>query len=99
MSDLFMHIGKFVVQPEKHDDFVALMREYEGSVRQDGLSHSNVVEDEETSNTFLNVTFWNTRDDWVAIEKTDAHQKMHTARNAMLAEEMQHDFLCGKVHV
>ena len=99
MSETFMHIGKFAVRPEARETFVALMQSYEDTAEQRGLTHSNVIEDERNKGTFMHVTVWEKRADWVAVEETDAHRKMHEARNAMLVAPMEHDFICGKVEV
>ncbi|MEM1346542.1 MAG: antibiotic biosynthesis monooxygenase family protein [Pseudomonadota bacterium] len=97
MSAAFMHIGKFVVAPDHADRFVDLMRDYEQFATQNGLDHSHIVEDETSEGTFMHVTVWATREDWEAIEKTDAHQRMHAGRDTLLAAPMEHDFLCAKV--
>lgn len=99
MSETFMHIGKFVVQPENRDTFIEIMKTYEASANQKGLTHSNVIEDEKTEGTFMHVTVWENRDDWVAIEGTEVHKQMHEKRNALLASPMEHDFVCGKVQI
>lgn len=99
MTETFMHIGKFVVQPENRRTFLEVMQKYENAATPKGLVKSNVIEDETAEGTFMHVTHWNTRDDWVAVEKTDVHQKMHEKRNALLATQMEHDFVCGKVEI
>ncbi|MCR9085635.1 MAG: antibiotic biosynthesis monooxygenase [Rhodobacteraceae bacterium] len=99
MSETFMHIGKFTVSPDRRDAFVEVMKGYDASAPQKGLTHSNVIEDENTPGTFMHVTVWETRDDWVAVEKSPAHREMHDKRNALLDAPMQHDFVCGKVAV
>lgn len=99
MSDLFMHIGKFVIRSESRDAFVEIMKTYEKSADQSGLNHSHLIEDENVDGTFMHVTLWNTRDDWVAVEQTSAHKEMHKKRDALLAKPMEHDFVCGKVRM
>lgn len=99
MSAKFMHIGKFNVSSEKRSDFIDLMKNYENTARQSGLDHSHLIEDETAQGTFMHVTVWGDRDNWVAVEESDAHRKMHEARNAMLAEPMEHDFVCGRIEL
>ncbi|MEM9440559.1 MAG: antibiotic biosynthesis monooxygenase family protein [Pseudomonadota bacterium] len=99
MSEAFMHIGKFVIRPESRSEFIDVMKEYEQSAQQNGLRHSNVIEDENTSGTFMHVTLWESRADWVAVEQTTAHKNMHEKRSALLAAPMEHDFVCGKVQI
>lgn len=97
MSTSFMHVGKFVVAPDKRDAFVALMKAYEKDVTQNGLDHSHLIEDENDASTFWHTTIWNTRADWEAVETTQGHRAMHEQRGAMLGEPMKHDFFCGNV--
>ncbi|WP_227269580.1 putative quinol monooxygenase [Roseobacter weihaiensis] len=99
MSETFMHIGKFVVKPDNRSKFLEVMREYENASKPKGLTQSNVIEDENAEGTFMHVTLWDKRDDWVAVEKADIHKKMHERRNALLATPMEHDFVCGKVEI
>ncbi|QPH55636.1 antibiotic biosynthesis monooxygenase family protein [Pontivivens ytuae] len=99
MSEEFMHIGKFVVAPENRNAFIDLMKGYETSVKPKGLTHSNVIEEEKTPGTFMHVTFWESRDDWVAIEQNAVHKDMHAKRNVLLAEPMEHDFICGRIEI
>ncbi|PIE16924.1 MAG: hypothetical protein CSA68_00305 [Rhodobacterales bacterium] len=93
----FLHIGKFVVAPEKRDDFVKLMKDYEKTVEQKGLDHSHLIEDENKLGTYWHSTIWQSRGDWVAVEATPGHREMHKKRSALLEEPMKHDFFCGNV--
>ena len=95
MSQSFFHIGKFVVATGQRDSFIDLMKSYESHAKQNGLDHAHLVEDETAPGTFMHVTLWASRDHWVQVEKSADHQQMHTARNALLAEPMQHDFVAG----
>jgi heme-degrading monooxygenase HmoA len=97
MSAAFIHIGRFVVAPDHRDRFVELMRDYERFATQNGLDHSHLVEDEKTSGAFIHITVWASREDWVAIEQTQAHQNMHKERDALLTAPMEHDFFAGPV--
>lgn len=97
MSANFIHVGKFVVAPENREKAVAVMRAYEETAGQAGLDHAHLVEDETQPGSFWHVTLWATRADWVAIEKSEAHLKMHTEREALLSENIEHDFFCGNV--
>lgn len=97
MSTHFIHIGKFKVSPEQKDTFIKVMRDYKFFATQNGLDHSHLVEDEKDPATFMHVTVWASRDDWVAIEKTAEHKAMHQAREALLTAPMDHDFVCGDI--
>ncbi|MEM1391487.1 MAG: antibiotic biosynthesis monooxygenase family protein [Pseudomonadota bacterium] len=97
MSVKFLHIGRFRVTPEHRLRFIDVMRDYEAFATQNGLDHSHLVEDEADAGTFLHITAWQTREDWVEIEQSDGHKNMHAARNALLAEPMQHDFVSGAI--
>ena len=97
MTAAFMHIGRFVVDPKHRDRFVEVMKDYESFATQKGLDHSHLIEDEKKSGTFMHVTVWGARKDWVAIEETPAHKNMHKERDALLSEPMEHDFVCGTV--
>lgn len=99
MSAHFLHIGRFDVNSEKRSDFIAVMKDYEEHARQKGLDHSHLIEDEKAPNTFMHITVWASRDDWVAIEKSDVHQEMHAKRDKLLASPMEHDFVCGRVEM
>lgn len=97
MSASFMHIGKFAVASEKRDRFIEVMKDYEQFATQNGLDHSHLVEDETAPGTFMHVTVWRAKEDWVAIEETPAHKNMHKERDTLLAEPMEHDFVSGVV--
>ncbi|MEM9495832.1 MAG: antibiotic biosynthesis monooxygenase [Pseudomonadota bacterium] len=97
MTARFMHIGKFTVDAAHRDRFIEMMKDYESFSMQRGLDHSHLIEDEKQSGTFMHVTVWNKREDWVAIEETDAHKNMHKERDALLSSPMEHDFVCGTV--
>lgn len=97
MTPSFMHIGKFSIDPNKRDAFVEVMKDYEKAATQTGLDHSHLIEDEKAPNTFMHVTVWSTREDWVKIEQSPVHKEMHEKRNALLASPMEHDFVCGDV--
>lgn len=97
MSTSFMHVGKFVVSPQNRAAFVAVMKDYEKTAPQNGLDHSHLIEDENNAGAFWHTTIWQTRADWVAVETTPGHEKMHAARGALLLEPMKHDFFCGAV--
>lgn len=99
MSANFMHIGKFSVNSENRAAFIAIMKDYEAHAKQSGLDHSHVIEDENAPGTFLHVTVWANRDDWVAVEKTEAHQQMHSKRDALLNAPDEHDFVCGTIEI
>ncbi|MEM9169033.1 MAG: antibiotic biosynthesis monooxygenase family protein [Pseudomonadota bacterium] len=97
MSAEFMHIGRFAVDAAHRDRFLEVMKDYEHFATQSGLDRSHLIEDEKAPGTFMHVTVWRTRDDWVAIEETPGHQNMHKERDALLAAPMEHDFVCGTV--
>ncbi|MEM6374953.1 MAG: antibiotic biosynthesis monooxygenase family protein [Pseudomonadota bacterium] len=99
MTQSFMHIGRFKIASEKRSDFIDLMKDYESTASQSGLDRSHLIEDETAKGTFMHVTVWKDRADWVAVEASDAHQKMHSARNTMLTEPMQHDYVCGRIEI
>lgn len=99
MSGSFMHIGRFSISAEKRSDFIDLMKRYEENAVQSGLDHSHLIEDETSQGTFMHVTVWKDRSDWVAVEESDAHKSMHSERNAMLSEPMQHDYVCGRIEI
>ena len=97
MTAVFMHIGRFVVDPAHRDRFVEVMKDYESFATQKGLDHSHLVEDEKEPGTFMHVTVWASREDWVSIEETPSHKNMHKERDSLLASPMEHDFVCGNV--
>ena len=97
MSTTFMHVAKFIVETSNREKFIQVTKDYEHSATQSGLDHSHLIEDEKASGTFWYVTVWANRDDWVSIEQTPAHKKMHKDRDALLAEPMKHDAVCGNV--
>ena len=97
MTAVFMHIGRFVVESEHRDRFIEVMKDYESFATQKGLDHSHLVEDEKAPGTFMHVTVWSSRENWVSIEETTAHKNMHKERDSLLASPMEHDFVCGNV--
>ncbi|MFV0474235.1 MAG: antibiotic biosynthesis monooxygenase [Pikeienuella sp.] len=99
MAPSFIHIGKFIIDPKDRGEFIAIMKNYEKTATQNGLDHSHVVEDEKAPGAFMHVTVWARRDDWVAIEKTEAHRTMHDQREKLLIRPMEHDFICGRIEI
>lgn len=99
MTASFIHIGKFVIDPANRGTFVEIMREYDAHAVQNGLDHSHVIEDENAPGTFMHITVWRAREDWVEIEKSEAHLTMHKQRDALLTEPMEHDFVCGRIEI
>lgn len=97
MADKFMHVGRFVIKPESRDAFIAVMQTYEKDIAQKGLDHSHLIESENSAHSFWHVTVWNTKADWVAIEKSSGHLEMHKNREPFLAEPADHDFGFGNV--
>ena len=97
MIAAFMHIGRFIVEPDHRNRFIEVMKDYENFATQKGLDHSHLIEDEKESGVFMHVTVWSTREAWVAIEETPAHRNMHKERDTLLASPMEHDFICGTV--
>lgn len=87
MSGEFIHTGIFVVKPESGKLFVKVMKDYEGSVAQEGLVESHLVELDSKPNNYRYITIWNSKSDWEAVEKLDAHRNMHKNRDPLLAEE------------
>lgn len=97
MSTNFMHVAKFNVENSNREKFIQVMKEYESSATQNGLDHSHLVEDEKESGTYWYVTIWADRENWVTVEQSPAHKKMHKDRDALLTAPMKHDVVCGNV--
>lgn len=92
MSAHFMHVGRFVVKPQRKEDFVALMRGYQDEAKQSSLDHAHLIEAEHEPGLFWYVTLWSDRSAWEAVEGTEAHRKMHADREPMLAQPVNQNF-------
>jgi len=87
MSGQFIHIGFFTVKLNSREEFVQVMKDYEGDISQRGLDHSHLVELENKPSNFRYITIWKSKADWEAVEDLDEHKEMHVKRDALLTEE------------
>jgi len=95
MSTQFMHVGKFIVKPNNRDQFIEVIKSYEGSVKQEGLDHSHLIEAENEPNLFWYVTLWSSHDAWEKVVQLEEHKQMHQKFDPLLTQPINQNF--GKV--
>jgi len=92
MSASFMHVAKFAVVSENREDFVAVIKNYEENVTQDGLDHSHLIESSNEPGTFWYVTLWQSKEAWEKVEEMPEHKEMHVLRDPLIAQPANQNF-------
>lgn len=92
MSASFMHVAKFAVVAGNREAFVAVLKDYEENVTQDGLDHSHLIESINEPNTFWYVTLWQSREAWEKVEELPEHKEMHALRDPLILQPANQNF-------
>ena len=92
MKSSFMHVGKFEIAAENREAFVAVIKDYEKNVTQEGLDHAHLIHSQNEAGTYWYVTMWASREAWEKVEDLPEHKDMHTKRDPLVSRPVDQSF-------
>lgn len=89
---MFVNRCKLVINFDKYDEFIGLIKSYEEKQRNYGLLKSYLIEVENAQGHFWHETFWQDKASWEAFRKQDVHKDMHRKLESILLQPQNMNF-------